>query len=133
MKKLLVLMTTLLTVTILTGCGEKKLSCTKSESESGFEMQSSVAVSYNSDDSVNEVKLVIDIAVPEEYASKKSDLVELYKQNVGEDAEVVETKDGVKVTMTGDESLMEEINDSDEDVSYDALKKTLTDDGYSCK
>lgn len=132
MKKLLVLMTTLLTVTILTGCGEKNLSCTKSDTESGMEMKTTVEVSYNDDDSVEKVTMITDIIVPEEYASRKSELVDLF-DNGEEGTTAVETKDGVRVTITGDESLMNDIKDNDEDVSYDALKKAFTDEGYSCK
>lgn len=132
MKKIFVLITTLFAVTMLTGCGEKKLVCTKSDSESGMEMKSTVEVSYNDDDSVEKVTMITDIKVPEEYASRKSELVELF-DNGEEGTTVVETKDGVRVTITGDESLMNEIENNNEDVSYDALKKVLTDEGYSCK
>ena len=132
MKKIFVLITTLFAVTTLTGCGEKKLVCTKSDSESGMEMKSTVEVSYNDDDSFKNVTITTDIKVPEEYASRKSELLELF-DNGEEGTTAVETKDGIKVTITGDESLMNEIENDNEDVSYDALKKALTDEGYSCK
>lgn len=132
MKKIFVLITTLFAVTMLTGCGEKKLVCTKSDSESGMEMKSTVEVSYNDDDSFKNVTITTDIKVPEEYASRKSELLELF-DNGEEGTTAVETKDGIKVTITGDESLMNEIENNNEDVSYDALKKALTDEGYSCK
>ena len=132
MKKIFVLITTLFAVTMLTGCGEKKLVCTKSDSESGMEMKSTVEVSYNDDDSFKNVTITTDIKVPEEYASRKSELLELF-DNGEEGATAVETKDGIKVTITGDESLMNEIENNNEDVSYDALKKAFTDEGYSCK
>lgn len=132
MKKIFVLITTLFAVTMLTGCGEKKLVCTKSDSESGMEMKSTVEVSYNDDDSFKNVTITTDIKVPEEYASRKSELLELF-DNGEEGTTAVETKDGIKVTITGDESLMNEIENDNEDVSYDALKKALTDEGYSCK
>lgn len=132
MKKIFVLITTLFAVTMLTGCGEKKLVCTKSDSESGMEMKSTVEVSYNDNDSFKNVTITTDIKVPEEYASRKSELLELF-DNGEEGTTAVETKDGIKVTITGDESLMNEIENNNEDVSYDALKKVLTDEGYSCK
>lgn len=132
MKKIFVLITTLFAVTMLTGCGEKRLVCTKSDSESGMEMKSTVEVSYNDDDSFKNVTITTDIKVPEEYASRKSELLELF-DNGEEGTTAVETKDGIKVTITGDESLMNEIENDNEDVSYDALKKALTDEGYSCK
>lgn len=132
MKKIFVLITTLFAVTMLTGCGEKKLVCTKSDSESGMEMKSTVEVSYNDDDSFKNVTITTDIKVPEEYASRKSELLELF-DNGEEGTTAVETKDGIKVTITGDESLMNEIENNNEDVSYDALKKAFTDEGYSCK
>lgn len=132
MKKIFVLITTLFAVTMLTGCGEKKLVCTKSDSESGMEMKSTVEVSYNDNDSFKNVTITTDIKVPEEYASRKSELLELF-DNGEEGTTAVETKDGIKVTITGDESLMNEIENDNEDVSYDALKKALTDEGYSCK
>ncbi len=132
MKKLFVLITTLFAVTMLTGCGENKLVCTKSDSESGMEMKSTVEVSYNDDDSFKNVTITTDIKVPEEYASRKSELLELF-DNGEEGTTAVETKDGIKVTITGDESLMNEIENNNEDVSYDALKKAFTDEGYSCE
>lgn len=132
MKKIFVLITTLFAVTMLTGCGEKRLVCTKSDSESGMEMKSTVEVSYNDDDSFKNVTITTDIKVPEEYASRKSELLELF-DNGEEGTTAVETKDGIKVTITGDESLMNEIENDNEDVSYDALKKAFTDEGYSCK
>lgn len=132
MKKIFVLITTLFAVTMLTGCGEKKLVCTKSDSESGMEMKSTVEVSYNDDDSFKNVTITTDIKVPEEYASRKSELLELF-DNGEEGTTAVETKDGIKVTITGDESLMNEIENNNEDVSYDALKKAFTDEGYSCE
>ena len=132
MKKIFVLITTLFAVTMLTGCGEKRLVCTKSDSESGMEMKSTVEVSYNDDDSFKSVTITTDIKVPEEYASRKSELLELF-DNGEEGTTAVETKDGIKVTITGDESLMNEIENDNEDVSYDALKKAFTDEGYSCK
>ena len=132
MKKIFVLITTLFAVTMLTGCGEKRLVCTKSDSESGMEMKSTVEVSYNDDDSFKNVTITTDIKVPEEYASRKSELLELL-DNGEEGTTAVETKDGIKVTITGDESLMNEIENDNEDVSYDALKKAFTDEGYSCK
>lgn len=132
MKKFLFLGLSLVAVLGVTGCGEQTLTCSKTESEGDFEIKSKAEISYDSDDSIKEVKVVIDVNVPEEYASKKSDLIEVYKQLYGEGTTVVETTDGVRVTVTGDESLMNDIKGDNADSSYDALKKELTDSGYSC-
>lgn len=132
MKKFLFLGLSLVAVLGVTGCGEQTLTCSKTESEGDFEIKSKAEISYDSDDSIKEVKVVMDVNVPEEYASKKSDLIEVYKQLYGEGTTVVETTDGVRVTVTGDESLMNDIKGDDADSSYDALKKELTDSGYSC-
>ena len=133
MKKFLFLCLSLVAVLGVTGCGERTLTCSMTENEGNFEITSKTEISYDSDDSIEEVKVVVDIIIPEEYASQKSNFVDTYKEIYGEKATVVETKDGVRVTITGDESLMNDIKDDDEDVSYDALKKVLTNEGYSCE
>ena len=132
MKKFLFLCLSLVAVLGVTGCGERTLTCSMTDNEGDFEIASKAEISYDSDDSIKEVKQVVDINIPEEYASQKSNFIETYKEIFGEKATVVETTNGVRVTVTGDESLIDDIRGDIEDVSYDALKKALTDEGFSC-
>lgn len=102
-----------------------------SEESAGMEMEAKVEVSFNGD-KMDTMKLTMDIAVPEEYADQKDELIELFADNE-EGVTAVETSKGIRITADSDSEFFEELDIDSNTVTYDDLKKTLEDKGYSCK
>lgn len=115
----------------VTGCGNKKLTCKMSDSANGMDMTSIVNVTFDGD-KMEKVEMIIDITIPDEYKDQKDEFIEQYKKLAGEDTDVSETSDGIRIKMVGNEDNYEELGIKDTKVSLDELKKELTDMGYEC-
>lgn len=131
MKGKLVALVAIVSVFVMTGCGGKKLTCTSSNNLAGIEMNSTVEVSFKGD-KMNDMKVIIDVKVPDEYKDQKQDLIDELKE-LDEDIKVSETKDGVRAEMTADEDYFKELNIDSTTVTYDELKEAFTKQNYTCK
>lgn len=131
MKGKLVALVAVAAVFIMTGCGGKNLTCTNSNDLAGIEMNSTVKISFKGD-KMNDMKVIIDVKVPDEYKDQKQDLIDELKE-LDEDIKVTETKDGVKAEMTADEDYFKELDIDSTSVTYDELKEAFTKQGYTCK
>ena len=129
MKGKLVALVALVSVFVMTGCGGKNLTCTTSNDIAGIEMNSTVKISFKGD-KMNDMKVIIDVKVPDEYKDQKQDLVDELKE-LDENIKVTETKDGVKAEMTADEDYFKQLNIDSETVTYDDLKKAFEAQKYT--
>jgi len=134
MKKALV---SLVLILGLTGCGEKSLTCTITETESDFEMSNQVIIKFNKDESIKGVNMVMNVVIPDEYSSYKTQFINSFKEQdsykeIEENSTIVETDNGFKITVSGNTELIEGLTNDDDTISYDALKKAFTDEGYTC-
>lgn len=110
----------------LTGCGNKKLVATKSTDESGIKYEETIEISFK-DDKANEIVWTLEF--------EDADMAKTFAGFLDTD-EIeglkVEQKDK-KVVMTMDSEAFAEMEGDDEDLSRDAIKKDLEDDGYTVK
>lgn len=153
MKKLKYLVIMLFAIIFVTGCGssnEKTLTCTNTQEESGLKMEQTIVMKFK-DDKVNYVKMTLDNAATDDLIKENWDM---FASVLDEQFNTDEETKGVKLTTNNnkdtytysvsievdvneadEESLalydMEDIADSDE--SYEDVKKSAEEDGYTCK
>lgn len=145
MKKSLGLLLAVVMIGCSVGCGSKKvLTCTKSEKESGMEMNQKIKATFNGNN-VKEVEVTVDAKLSDEYKSYKSIFVsslessfEDYKDLKGVDIKTSDKDDTVSVTLKADLSKMDKnakdkLDIVDTKASYKESKKDLEKDGYTCK
>ncbi len=131
MKGKLVALVAVVAVFVMTGCGSKTLTCTNQNNMAGIEMNSTVKVNFKGD-KMDDMKVIMEVKVPDEYKDQKQDLIDELKE-IDENIKVTETKDGVKAEMTADEDYFKELNIDSTTVTYDELKEAFTKQSYTCK
>lgn len=152
MKKLKYLVIMLFAIIFVTGCGsnEKTLTCTNTEEESGLKMKQTIVMNFK-DDKINNVKMTVDNEATDDLIKENWDM---FASALDQQFNTDEETKGVKLTTSNDkdtynysvsievdlneaneESLalydMEDIADSDE--SYEDVKKSAEEDGFTCK
>lgn len=130
MKKGVLVLSSLVALVGLTGCG-KKLTCTMENSQSGLEMKQNVEIKFK-DDSVDTMKVTMDITIPDEYKDEKQELIDMFKEE-DENIKVTETNDGIRVEADENSDLFADMDIKDKEVSYDDAKKAFENQGYTCK
>lgn len=131
MKKGILVISSLVALIGLTGCGGKKLTCTMENNSLGLEMSQKVEITFKKD-KIDDMKIVMDVKVPDEYKDQKQDLIDELK-DLDEGMKVTETKDGIRAEMTADDDDFKEFNIDGESVSYDEVKKAFEAKNYTCK
>lgn len=130
MKKGILVLSSLVALVGLTGCG-KKLTCTMDNSSLGLEAKSTVEVKFKGD-SVDSMKVSMDITIPEEYMDEKDDLINQFKDSY-DDVKVTEIKNGIRIEADENSSFFQGLDVKDKTVSYDDVKKAFEGQGYTCK
>ena len=131
MKKGKLVVLALVTLVTLTGCGGKKLACTMSEKTLGIQNNMSVEVTFK-DNKVDKMKAIVDMVLPNEYKEQKQTLIDNIKDS-NENIEVIETKDGIRTTISGSSDMAGELDLNEDIVTYDDVKKEFEAQGYTCK
>ena len=131
MKKTKLVVPALITLVTLTGCGGKKLTCTMSEKTLGIQNNMSVVVTFKNN-KVDKMKATVDMILPDEYKDQKQTLIDTLKDS-NKNIEVIETKDGIRTTISGNSDMAGELDLDDEIVTYDDVKKEFEEQGYNCK
>ena len=132
MKKVKLLLLSLVLVTVLTGCGSnKELSCSMTDTTSGLEVKSSVNIKLKNS-KVDDMSVVVDAKIPEELAEQKQTIIDTLK-GTDNSFEVSETEDGVRLTAGKDSKYFSNFNLEKEKVSYDELKETFEAAGFKCE
>ena len=144
MKKYLSVLLAVVLTLMLTGCGGKKLTCTKEEEEMGMKMQEKAIVSY-SDDKISKYTMEATIELTEEMEEYADQMLELLTEemNMYEEIKGVEVnteKKGNKIIATVvfdvdkmDEEDLDEIDDFDVNETIEEVKAELEDQGFTCK
>ncbi len=126
----------------LTGCG-KTLKCSITEEQSGMKMTQTMNVKFKND-KASSVTANIDMKVDKEYqeymdtfADTLKDEFKDFEEN-GMSLDIATKDDTIKVVIDANFDKMSdeqknEIGFNSSDNSYDAIKKSLEDSGYSCK
>lgn len=125
---------------LLTGCGGKTLKCTRTEEESGMKMSEEIVAKFK-EDKISSIVLNAEIEVPDDMKELmdafKSSLEEEFKGDNYKDAKVkIETKDNriiAKVEMDATKLTKEQLEDINLKDTFEEAKKSLEEQGYSCK
>ncbi len=143
MKRILMTGTLVLTLVILTGCGDKKtLTCTKSSSDNGFTNDIEAVYEFDGNKikkSVQTNSIVAEGAVADyidEYKNSAQELVDEYNNKKGFTAKVESDNSKISVIVEMDPSKMDEseFNANRMGENYDSMKAVLTQEqGYTCK
>lgn len=131
MKKGILVLSSLVALIGITGCGGKKLTCTMENNSLGLEMTQKVEVTFKKD-KIDDMKVIMDVKVPDEYKDQKQELIDELK-DLEEGMKVTETKDGIRAEMTAGEDDFKELNIDSETVSYEDVKKAFEAQKYTCK
>lgn len=145
MKKTLVLLATVVMIGLSTGCKkEKVLDCSMTQEQSGIEMKQNLKATFKGNE-VTDVTVVMDAVLGEKFVSYKSMFVSSLESSFSkyEDLKGVEIKttdndDTVTVTLKADITKMDKESKEALDVvdtkgDYEATKKALEKEGYTCK
>lgn len=133
----------------LTGCGEKRLTCTHEENDSGVKTNQKIEMKFK-DDKVTAIKMSIDSKATDEEAKSSWNMVTSLLEAAYEEVD----EEGLKVTFKNDEKNysynltfdvdlakvkeenLEKYNlDSivDSTSSLEEVKKSAEEDGFTCK
>ena len=132
MKKYLVVLVAMLLV--VTGCGGKKLTCTLDQAD----QKSTVAMEFNKDNVVTDIKMTISVPLEKELMESYMGLmcaafdyegVTCKAETGSKSVDVVINMDMEKM----DDATKDEMGYSKEEATYDAMKKSLEESGYTCK
>lgn len=146
MKKLVVLLTSVLCVSLAVGCGGKSkvLECTKTEKQTGAKLSQKIKATFKGNE-VTDMTIDMDAILDDSYKSYKSTFKSVfdsqfkkYKNLKGVDVKISETDDGVNIKLTADLTKMDkdakdELDIVDTKANYAKSKKELEADGYNCK
>lgn len=130
MKKGILVLSSLVALVGLTGCG-KKLTCTMENNSLGLEMKQKVEVKFKGD-TVDTMKVSMDITVPDEYKDKKQELIDMFKEE-DDSIKVTETKNGIRIEADNDSDIFAEMDINGKEASYDDVKKAFEANKYTCK
>ena len=145
MKKFLMLSVPIVALSFATGCGStKELNCTMSDESDGMKMSQTVIVEFKKD-TATKLDMTMETTIDDELKEYASELEDALKSSYSS----VEGKDGVTIkTSTKDNvvsfSLVADIEKMDDETkedldmvgeteTYDELKTSLEDEGYTCK
>lgn len=130
MRKGKLVLLSLLSVLVLTGCGKKELVCTMNTSQSGVNMDSTVTVKFDGD-TVEDMNLVMDMEIPESLQSSKDVLKSTYEAL---DFKVEDSDKGFKLTADAESKYFKDnLKLGESKLKYDDAKKQLEDSGFTCK
>ncbi len=129
-----------------TGCDDgKKLTCTNEANEEGAKLSQEVVVSFNKEETISHVKVTSTIEAEDDYADQMDEYEEMVKETVEENKEenlkmsykrngntLSQVTEYYVSKMSDEEKEDNGFSDPDEN-SYDALKETFEDQGYTCK
>ena len=113
----------------LTGCGSKKLVCSRSGSESGVNAEVEVAFEFDSDGKAKSAEMTMTYEFDDAETAEQA--CEMFKGDDSDSDEKMSVKcTGKKITMT-----TSEMDDSDEVIgkTRDEIIKEAEEDGYECK
>lgn len=145
MKKFLGVCLTVVMLGAITGCGDSKtLKCVKTETDDGLKMKQTIEAVFKKD-SVTKMTMTNDIEVSDEYAA----FLDVFKSSLKEEFSEFENKTGVTVDMKTkgnvlsavitadltkmDEKTKEDLDMVDNEQNYDDIKKSMQEEGYTCK
>lgn len=135
-KKLMVMSVLFMTLITLTGCGGKKLTCTKEDGENSEK----VVVSFKGDKAVKMTQESVEVYDSEEEAKQAKAMIDglsglIASQDYMEIKTEVKGKKLISTTIIDISKVPADAADDDLnlDATYDDLKKEAEEDGYKCK
>ena len=145
MKKILMVGVPILALLFTSGCGNtKELSCTMSDNANGMEMSQDVKVTFKKD-TAKKLDMSMKITLDDELKDYASEMEKEMKSEYAsmEDAKGVTIKTSTKDNVVSlnvvadldkmDDEAKEELDLAGKTETYDELKKSLEDQGYTCK
>lgn len=129
MKKSKLVLLSLITVLVLTGCGKKELTCTMSQTENNIKMDSTVVVNFDGK-TVEDMNMTMDVEIPETLQSQKETLKNFYEQAT---FKVEDTDKGLRLTADKDSTFFKDLKLGESKANYDDTKDALEAQGFTCK
>ena len=142
MKKFVCILSCSLFALVLTGCGTKTLTCTKTSTEEGMETKENIKVNFKND-KPSTAEMSMEMILDEDtksyidliYSSLESTFEDYEQEGLTIDTD--KTDDTVTVKMNVDFSKVESTDeldfDIDADEDFDSVKEDFESDGYECK
>ena len=142
MKRFVCVVSCSLFALVLTGCGSKTLTCTKTGTEDGMETKENIKVTFKNDKPAT-AEMNMEMILDEDTKSY-ADMILGMLESTFEEAEqegltidTEKTDDSIKVKMNVDFNKVkstEELDfDIDSDEDFESVKEDFEEDGYSCK
>jgi uncharacterized lipoprotein YehR (DUF1307 family) len=131
MKKSKIVLLSLVSVLVLSGCGKKELTCTMDSSTAGMTTKTTVDIKLDGS-TLDSMNVALDVTIPDEYKDQKDQIIENLKAS-DESFKVSETKNGVKLTAGSDSKYFENFDLKDKKVDYDEVKEVFEKAGFECK
>lgn len=130
MKRGKLVLLSLISVLVLTGCGSnKELNCSMTDTSSGMQIDANVVVKFDGK-TVEDMNITMDVNIPEEYKSQTATMKSLYE---AAEFKVEETDKGLRLSAGSDSKYFKDLNLGDTKASYDDTKKQFEAAGYTCK
>lgn len=129
MKKSKLVLLSLVTLLVLTGCGKKELTCTMSQTENNIKMDSTVVVNFDGK-TVEDMNMTMDVEIPETLQSQKETLKNFYEQAT---FKVEDTDKGLRLTADKDSTFFKDLKLGESKANYDDTKDALEAQGFTCK
>lgn len=142
MKKYLYLVCLICVSVVLSGCGTKKLTCTKTSDESGTTTNEKIVINFkNNKPSTTSMEMDMKFSDDQKsYIDMSYSILESTFEEMEEDGVTVDTNktdDSIKIKMDIDFSKVKDTDDLsiefDEDDTLENIQKELKDEGYECK
>ena len=139
MKKYLVVLVAMLLV--VTGCGGKKLTCTLSKADQKL----TAVMEYSKDNVLKSIKMTVSVPLEKELSKEQKEAMESYMglmcasfnyEGVDCKAETGSKSVDVVIKMymsKMDDTAKQQLGYTEESSTYDAIKKSLENSGYTCK
>ncbi|MCI8330795.1 MAG: hypothetical protein HFE04_01700 [Bacilli bacterium] len=119
----------LVTILVLTGCGKKELTCTMSQTQNGVKMDSEVVIKFDGK-TVEDMNMTMDVEIPESLQEQK----ELLKSSFeAQTFKVEESEKGLKLTADAESKFFKDLKLGESKASYDDTKEALEGQGFTCK
>jgi len=131
-------------ILLLSGCGEKKLTCTKDDSNTGESSSYKMVLTYKKD-TLTKMHATDAITLSDEYKDQIDDMVSKYNSLYDDFNKI----DGFKATVTGKDNVITitvdtdvtKLSDDDKSslgvnvysTSYNDAKSNIEADGFTCK
>lgn len=146
MKKYIGIFLTVITITLLTGCGSKTrtLTCTKEETATGMNITQTVNVDFKEND-VTQLKILEVITVEEAYLTYIEELKSVfesqfanYNDKKGISMNTALKNRNIEISIIADFKEMDESSKASLDIintkaNYDDMKKAFENMSYACK